>query len=91
VVDSKGCPPQRRRTFFIGGPAEIRSVTKEGEIEALVADAFAGLQGLVAAFDDPNTPYIASPRDNRALRYSDYDHLARVQEWAQADGGESGT
>jgi ATP-dependent helicase/nuclease subunit B len=72
-------------------PAEIRSVAKEGEIEALVADAFAGLQGLIAAFDDPNTPYIASPRDNRALRYSDYDHLARVQEWAQADGGESGT
>jgi ATP-dependent helicase/nuclease subunit B len=67
-------------------PAEIKSAVKEDDVAALIADAFAGLQGLVAAFDDRDTPYIASPRDKRALRYSDYEHLARVQEWANGDG-----
>ena len=66
-------------------PAEIKSAAKEDDIAALIADAFAGLQGLVAAFDDEETPYIASPRDDRALRYSDYDHLERRQEWAKGD------
>jgi ATP-dependent helicase/nuclease subunit B len=67
-------------------PAEIKSAAKDGEVATLIDDALAGLQGLVAAFDDRDTPYIASPRDNRALRYSDYEHLARVQEWASGDG-----
>jgi ATP-dependent helicase/nuclease subunit B len=67
-------------------PAEIKSAAKEDDVGALIADAFAGLQGLVAAFDDPATPYIASPRDKRVLRYSDYDHLERRQEWAKGDG-----
>jgi ATP-dependent helicase/nuclease subunit B len=60
---------------------------KRGEsVEALVDEALAGLERLIAAFDDPATPYLASPRDDRALRFSDYDHLARRPEWARADG-----
>jgi ATP-dependent helicase/nuclease subunit B len=43
-----------------------------------------GLARLVAAFDDPATPYLARPRPAWAPRYSDYAHLARIAEW----GGE---
>ncbi len=53
------------------------------------ARARAGLEALVAAFDDPATPYRARPRPDLALRFGDYDHLARIGEWsaAGADGG----
>jgi ATP-dependent helicase/nuclease subunit B len=67
-------------------PAEIKSAAKPDDVERLIAEAAAGLELLVATFDDPNTPYLAAPRDRRTLRYSDYEHLARVQEWANADG-----
>lgn len=50
---------------------------------ALLADqALAGLAALIAAFDDEATPYAARPHPERAPRYSDYLHLARVKEWA---------
>ena len=54
----------------------------EEELRQLVADALAGLSALIAGFDDPATPYRAQPRPERAPRYSDYLHLARVKEWS---------
>ncbi|MGE5504016.1 MAG: double-strand break repair protein AddB [Actinomycetota bacterium] len=55
---------------------------------ALAGEALDGLSALVAAFDDQNTPYEARPHPERAPKYSDYVHLARVREWATA--GEEG-
>ncbi|MEX2644316.1 MAG: double-strand break repair protein AddB [Acetobacterales bacterium] len=55
-------------------------------IERLVTEAQAGLAALVAAFDDPATPYLCQPRPDKAPRYGDYDHLARVPEWSAAAG-----
>ncbi len=55
----------------------------------LADEALAGLKALVAAFDDEATPYAARPHPERAPKYSDYLHLARVREWASAtDEGE---
>jgi ATP-dependent helicase/nuclease subunit B len=54
----------------------------------LADEALEGLHGLIAAFDDPATPYEARPHPERAPKYSDYLHLARVKEWATA--GEEG-
>ncbi|WP_142849049.1 double-strand break repair protein AddB [Telmatospirillum sp. J64-1] len=48
----------------------------------LVQEALDGLRGLVQVFDNPDTPYEARPHPDRAPRYSDYGHLARVKEWA---------
>ena len=56
---------------------------------AAAATALAGLAALVAAFDDPATPYLARPRPHAAPRFSDYGHLARVAEWSAGDGGEA--
>lgn len=55
----------------------------------LARDARAGLARLVAAFDLETTPYRAQPRPSAAPRFNDYEHLARVKEWATAaDEGE---
>lgn len=57
--------------------------------ERLAAEAEAGLRALIAAYDDPDTPYPARPHPAYAPRYSDYEHLARVKEWATAEDGEA--
>jgi ATP-dependent helicase/nuclease subunit B len=52
-------------------------------------EALEGLSALIAAFDDPETPYAARPHPDMAPKYSDYLHLARVKEWAaSAEEGE---
>jgi len=61
-------------------PGEARPV--KDDAAKLAAEALAGLARLIAAFDDPATPYRAIPRSDWAPRYNDYLHLARVKEWA---------
>lgn len=50
----------------------------------LTDQAIEGLKALVATFDDERTPYGARPHPDRAPKYSDYQHLARIREWATA-------
>ncbi len=57
------------------------------DIDAAMADADAGLRRLIAVFDDHKTPYRARPRPEVALRYDDYEHLARLKEWSTGEGG----
>ena len=60
----------------------------EGDDAVLLADeALAGLVRLIAAFDDPATPYEPVPWPERLPRFSDYAHLARVAEWSDAEAG----
>ena len=66
-------------------PAGDRRSIK-AEASTLIAEALAGLEGLVAAFDREETPYRARPRPDKAPVYDDYEHLARVREWASTDG-----
>ncbi|KGM31086.1 PD-(D/E)XK nuclease family protein, partial [Inquilinus limosus] len=67
-------------------PGEIKPVKPaEGDFAALADQALAGLMGLIARFDLPETPYLSQPR-GLAPRFSDYAHLARVKEWSA--GGE---
>lgn len=68
-------------------PGEIREIAPD-KVAPLMAAALAGLGGLVARFDDPETPYLARPRAAAAPRFSDTAHLARVAEWSVAEAGE---
>jgi ATP-dependent helicase/nuclease subunit B len=69
-----------------GDPAgEIRGAADDPE--RLADEALAGLKSLLDYYDDPATAYLARPDADIAPRYSDYDHLERVQEWAAATGG----
>ena len=70
-----------------GDPAgEIREI--RGDAAELATAALDGLHDLIAAFDDPDTPYHAVPDPSRAPRFDDYAHLARIAEWSAGGGGE---
>jgi ATP-dependent helicase/nuclease subunit B len=66
---------------------------KDGTTPNSVSDqALHRLSGVVARFDDPETPYRSRERPMFMRRHpGDYDHLARVKEWSlsgDADEGE---
>ena len=67
------------------------SAVRRGETADGLADrALAMFTALVAAFDDEATPYLsrARPMMERARYLGDYDHLARVREWALVESEE---
>ncbi len=69
-------------------PGEEKTVQKNPE--KLMLEAREGLARLIAAFDDPATPYLSEPRPTVLPAYRAYDHLARVQEWTNPrEGGDS--
>jgi ATP-dependent helicase/nuclease subunit B len=57
-----------------------------GELRRLIDEAAAGVARLIAHFDDPTTAYLPVPLPEIAPTHSDYDHLARAQEWLGTDG-----
>lgn len=67
-------------------PGTTKSLTDD--IETALQNAADGLAALIAAFDDPVTPYYALPRPDHLPSFNDYDHLARVQEWTALGDGE---
>ena len=54
---------------------------------AVAQEALNALRTWVVRFDDQQTPYRSRPRPQFLDYAGDYDHLARVAEWA-ANGGE---
>jgi ATP-dependent helicase/nuclease subunit B len=81
--------PARLLYWRLKGGAEGGEERNAGPDPAGLADAaLDGLAALLAAFDDPATPYGARPHPEHAPKYSDYLHLARVREWA--DGADDG-
>ena len=56
------------------------------EVQGVADNALSGLKRLITAFDNPTTPYRSRPRPMFKSRFGDYDHLARVREWASAEG-----
>jgi ATP-dependent helicase/nuclease subunit B len=73
----------------IPGRVDIRAEAAEGE--ALSQTALAGLKRRIAWFDEPETPYLSWAIPQFMARWSgDYDHLARVWEWAVIGDAEIG-
>jgi ATP-dependent helicase/nuclease subunit B len=64
-------------------PASEEPRGERGESPALAADALEGLKRLVDKFEDETTPYVSwlAPQF-LSDRGGDYDHLARLWEWA---------
>ena len=58
------------------------------DVAATAETALAGLARMVVKFADPNTPYLSRPRPQFESRFGDYDHLARVREWALLESEE---
>lgn len=62
-------------------PGEER-VVKTDDVTTLANEARAGLEQLIATFDNPQTPYRAIRRPGYRYDYDAYAHLARVAEWS---------
>lgn len=65
-----------------------KSVEYSKEMKELLHKTHENLTALISAFDSADTPYLARPNPRRLLKYSDYEHLARVKEWSA--GGSDG-
>ncbi len=72
-----------------GEPAGKVIEVKTDDVTALAAAARAGLEQLVASFDDPATPYAAVRRPRFDYEFDDFAHLARVAEWSGGDDSDS--
>lgn len=70
-------------TYWVlhGGRKYGDSYDLDRDVTLAIENARAGLENLIAAFDDPATPYLSLPDLSRAPRFNDYEHLARVKEW----------
>ncbi|MGD9638833.1 MAG: double-strand break repair protein AddB [Alphaproteobacteria bacterium] len=69
------------------GREKSKKISKTEVIEQ-AERAFEGLKALINAFDNPATPYQSRPHPTYAPKYSDYQHLARVKEWASSEDNE---
>ena len=65
-------------------PGRESRPVQDAELRALVARCWTALGALVAAYDDPEQPYLSHPRPGRAPAYADYAQLARLAEWSAA-------
>jgi ATP-dependent helicase/nuclease subunit B len=84
-------PVEELAFWRLGGgdpPGEAKSLK---EPATLVEQALDGLKRLIDEFDDPATAYLSQPRAGRPPRFTDYAHLARVEEWAVAGPDGTGT
>ena len=54
------------------------------EMADAIASARDRLCDLIDAFDHPDKAYLSRPFPDKALRFPDYEHLARVAEWSSA-------
>jgi ATP-dependent helicase/nuclease subunit B len=69
-----------------GGALEGDIKAIEGmDAETAIQKAQEGLRRLIEIYDRAETPYWSLPDPERAPRFQDYAHLARVQEWSVAD------
>jgi len=68
-----------------GGDTPGETKAADDGIDAATDRAEEGLTALIAAFDNPETPYHSLPDPDRVPRFNDYEHLARVKEWAALD------
>jgi ATP-dependent helicase/nuclease subunit B len=71
-----------------GGEPPGEAKPLKADPEALATGARAGLERLVAAFDDPETPYLSVPRGLESPYVDPYEHLARIREWSAGGEGE---
>lgn len=58
--------------------------TLSGNPEERSCKALEGLKRMVLLFEDETIPYPARPLPGKGLKYNDYEHLARLQEWGKS-------
>lgn len=67
--------------FEIVNPYASKSKSDPIDIKTQIDLAQDGLQSLIEIYDRAETAYPARPLMDKAPRYSDYEHFARIKEW----------
>ena len=67
---------------------EYKPLGKEKPVDVLIDESLEILQKLIDSFDDPTTPYPSQVRAQYKNSWSDFDNLARREEWDGIEGGE---
>lgn len=89
--DTKPLPVSALSYWVVNGGKDggtIVTLDKPDDVQNAKDNARRGMMNLIAHFDDETTPYYSLPRPENAPKYNDYEHLARVREWAALDEGE---
>ena len=68
------------------GGEEAQVGFEDMTLEQGIEDALNRFKDFVAMYDAPEMPYLSKPHVLLLNRSSDYDHLARVQEWSSGGG-----
>jgi len=68
-----------------GGKTPGKSLILNHDIAELIKNTQERLTDLINEFANDTTPYYAIPNLENAPRFNDYEHLARIQEWASLD------
>jgi len=74
--------------WMINGGAPAGTITtfkKDKDLTEAIENAQDGINHLIDLFFDKDTPYYSIPNLDNAPRFNDYEHLARVKEWAALD------
>jgi len=69
-------------------PGEIKALS-DLDVMSLAEKHFAELKSLLAAYQQPEQPYLPAQAMEREADRGDFDHLARFDEWALSGGGSS--
>ncbi len=87
--DLPAAPASQLLYWRLAGRGKADKPTDAAKPEAiprLPGEALAGLQRLIAAFDQEATPYLATPPGPWS-RFDAYEHLARADEWSSGEDG----
>ncbi|MCB1783050.1 MAG: double-strand break repair protein AddB [Alphaproteobacteria bacterium] len=68
-----------------GGQEPGKEVFVDQDVDTVVAAVEEALLDLIAAYRDPEMPFLCIPDAAQAPRFNDYAHLARLKEWAALD------
>ena len=68
-----------------GGRMAGEEIALDGDLEETLRIVEEGLRCLVDAFYQEETPFYCVPDMGNAPRFNDYEHLARLKEWAVLD------
>lgn len=65
----------------------VKSQTYNKDTRGLIEDTEERLRKLITVFDFEDTPYTARPNPKHLQEYAEFEHLARIKEWA-AEGND---
>lgn len=72
-----------------GGTLAGQVTMIDGDVNDTISVVREGLEGLVLAYRNPETPYYCLSDQDGGMRYNDYELISRVKEWSVVDDSDA--